>query len=218
MDDASERLSRTIWVGVGLTVVLLCVAFVLSRVKSRNAAADTLPVIGNVADFKLTSQDGKTVTLADLRGKVWVADIIFTRCAGPCPRMTAQMKSLQDALPAGSNVKLVSLTTDPDFDTPEVLNKYAARFEADPQRWTFLTGDKKEIAALAIDSLKLTVIEKDEASRENPQDLFIHSTIFVVVDKQARLRGVFETTGDDIDWPSMQTNILSTVRQLEAAR
>lgn len=218
MDDASERLSRTIWIGVGLTVVLLCVAFVMSRVNKPRSAADSLPVIGSVADFQLTDQDGKAVTLADLRGRVWVADIVFTRCAGPCPRMTTQMKSLQDALPAGSGVKLVTLTTDPDFDTPEVLKKYASRFDAIPERWSFLTGDKKEIAALAINSLKLTIVEKDEASRESAQDLFIHSTIFVVVDKQARLRGVFETTGDGIDWPMVQTNILSTVRQLEAAR
>ncbi|HMP83448.1 MAG TPA: SCO family protein, partial [Verrucomicrobiota bacterium] len=211
MDDASERLSRTIWVGVGLTVVLLCVAIVMSRVKDRNAAADSLPVIGTVADFALTDQHGKTVTLADLRGRVWVADIIFTRCAGPCPRMTGQMESLQNALPKNSRARLVSLTTDPDFDTPEVLNKYASRFNADPERWSFLTGDKKQIAALAIDSLKLTAIEKDEADRENPQDLFIHSTIFVVVDKQARLRGLFETTGDDIDWPAIPSAILAAV-------
>ena len=77
-----------------------------------------LPVLGHVADFTLTNQDGQVTTLADLTNHVWVADIIFTRCAGPCPIMTAQMKSLQDALPPASRAKLVTLTTDPDYDTP----------------------------------------------------------------------------------------------------
>src|SRR5208283_2534015 len=100
------------------------------------------------------------VTLATLRGHVWVADIIFTRCGGPCPRMTRQMKDLQEALPANSQARLVTLTTDADFDTPAVLKAYGERFGADFNRWLFLTGTKPGIANLAIDSLKLTAIEK----------------------------------------------------------
>ena len=126
MDQTTERLSRTIWIGVGLVIVILCVSFVLSQLQPRRPAVPKLPVLGQVADFALTNQSGQPVTLADLRGKVWVADIIFTRCAGPCPRMTQQMKSLQDALAKDSQAKLVTLTTDPLFDTPEVLGKYAA--------------------------------------------------------------------------------------------
>ena len=125
------------------------------------------------------------------------------------------MKELQDALPPGSQAKLVTLTTDADFDTPSVLKAYAERFGADLKRWMFLTGTKQEIAKLAIDSLKLTAIEKKPEERESPQDLFVHSTIFVVVDKQARLRGVFETTGEGIDPRSVQKQILAAVSQLE---
>jgi cytochrome oxidase Cu insertion factor (SCO1/SenC/PrrC family) len=125
------------------------------------------------------------------------------------------MKELQDALPPGSQAKLVTLTTDADFDTPLVLKAYAERFRADTNRWMFLTGTKQEIAKLAIDSLKLTAIEKKPEERESPQDLFVHSTIFVVVDKQARLRGVFETTGEGIDPRSVQKQILAAVSQLE---
>ena len=97
MDQTTERLSRTIWIGVGLLIVILSVSFVLSRLEPRRKFTVTLPVIGSVADFSLTNQAGQRVTLADLRGHVWVADIIFTRCPGPCPRMTKQMQSLQDA-------------------------------------------------------------------------------------------------------------------------
>ena len=218
MDDSSERHSRTIWIGLGLTLVLVCVAFVLSRVKSSPQAAPALPVISHIADFTLTNQNGLAATLDDLRGHVWVADIIFTRCAGPCPRMTAQMKELQDTLPATSQTKLVSLTTDPEFDTPEILSRYATRFGADTNRWIFLTGTAPQIASLASDSLKLSGVPTDSNERQSPEDLFIHSTYFVVVDKQARLRKVFETSDVGIEWTNVQPAILEVVKQLETER
>ncbi len=211
MDQTSERISRTLWVGIGFVIVILCVAFVLSQFRPRSP----LPVLGPVADFALTNQQGRAVSLADLRGHAWVADIIFTRCAGPCPRMTRQMKELQDALPAASPTRLVTLTTDPDFDTPLVLKTYGDRFGANPERWTFLTGTKKEIAALAGNSLKLSAVPVKPEDRTNAADLFIHSTIFVVVDRQARLRGVFETGGEGVDWPKSKQSILAAVKQLE---
>jgi len=215
MEAATNRLSRTLWVGVGLVIVTLCLSFVLSGIKPRQRGNHDLPVIGAVADFTLTNQAGRQVTLADLRGKVWVADIIFTSCAGPCPRMTKQMQSLQGALPKESRVQLVSLTTDPGHDTPEVLQKYARHFDADPDRWSFLTGSKSQIAALAIDSLKLTAIEKKPEERTDDADLFIHSTIFVLVDKQARLRAAFETEGEAVDWNKKRGDVLSAINQLE---
>ncbi len=218
MDEIPQRLSRTLWVGIGLLIVILAVAAALSRVEPKRGRAAAPQVLGNVADFMLTNQNGQTVTLVDLRGHVWVADIVFTSCAGPCPRMTKQMRALQDGLPPASNARLVTLTTDPGTDTPAVLKTYAARFGANLDRWMFLTGTKKEIAALAIDSLKFTAIEKKPEERENPQDLFIHSTIFVVVDKQARLRGVFETEGEGVDPIRAQKEILAAVQQLERER
>src|SRR5439155_18182969 len=161
MDQTTDRLSRTIWLGMGLVIVILCVSFVLSQLQPRRPAVPKLPVLGQVADFALTNQSGQSVTLADLRGKVWVADIIFTRCAGPWPRMTKQMQSLQDAVTKTSDAKLVTLTTDPEFDTPAVLKKYPERLGLKvTDRWIFLTGTKQEIAGLAIDSLKLTAVEK----------------------------------------------------------
>ena len=216
MADTQERLSRTIWLGGGLVIILICVTFVSSRMKHRaGQPGPTLPVIGPVADFTLTNQAGGEVTLADLRGRVWLADIIFTRCAGPCPRMSRQMRSVQDALPAGSHVKLISLTTDPDFDSPKVLREYAERFGADPNRWMFLTGTKREIGHLAIDSLKLTTVETKPEEREDDADLFVHSTIFVLVDKQARLRGVFQTDGEGVEWTNVLPVIVSSIQRLE---
>jgi protein SCO1 len=204
-----------LWIGLALVGVTLVLILLLAGLKSVGPRNAPLPVIGPVADFVLTNQNGRAVSLADLRGRVWVADMIFTRCPGPCLKMTRQMKELQDALPSGSRAQLISLTTDADFDTPQVLKAYAERFQADTNRWMFLTGPKREIASLAIDSLKLTAIEKKPEERTSPQDLFVHSTIFVLVDKQARLRGVFETTGEGIDPQQVKIQILAAVEQLE---
>jgi protein SCO1/2 len=215
MNQPARRTGWLAWGGLALIGLTLLLAFLLARFISRSAPGQTLPVYGQIADFALTNQNGRAVSLADLHGKVWVADIIFTRCPGPCLKMTKQMKVLQDALPPDSQTKLVTLTTDADFDTPPVLKAYAERFAADPQRWMFLTGTRRDIAKLARDSLKLTAIEKKPEERESPEDLFVHSTIFVIADKRGQLRGVFETTGEGIDPQNVKAQILSTVARLE---
>jgi len=202
-------------VGVALSLCLLLVTLILVALKSRAGIAKSLPVYGQIADFTLTNQNGRAVSLANFRGRVWVADVIFTRCAGPCLKMSRQMKDLQESLPPKSQAKLVTLTTDPDFDTPSVLNAYAKRFGADNERWIFLTGPKQAIMNVAIDSLKLTAIEKKPEERESPQDLFIHSTIFVLVDKRGQLRGVFETSGEGVEPLEMKQQIISAVKRLE---
>ena len=174
-----------------------------------------LPVIGPVAEFTLTNQDGKAVSLADLNGHVWVADIIFTRCPGPCLKMTRQMKDLQAAVAPSNPVRFVTLTTDPSYDSPPVLKTFAGRFDADFNRWMFLTGRKSEISKLASGSLKLTAMENPPDQRPSPLDLFLHSTIFVVVDKHAQLRGVFETTGEGVDPMQVKKQIVAAIRRLE---
>ncbi len=216
MNQAGRRMQWMIWVGLGITVILLLMSFLLVGL-GRVPSAGRLPIYGMVADFTLTNQFGKPIGLGDLKGKVWIADIIFTRCAGPCPIMTRNMKSLQDQL-AGTGVRFVTLTTDPEYDTPEVLSRYADRFKADPARWLFLTGSKKQIALLAVDSLKFTSLEKKPAERTAPEDLFIHSTIFILVDKQARVRGIFETTGEGVNTAEALRRLGEGARKLERER
>lgn len=162
-----------------------------------------LYVIGDLPEFALTNQAGKSFGLDDLKGRVWLTDIVFTRCPGPCATMTRRMSEIQSLLPADLNVGFLSLTTDPDYDTPAILAAYGERFGADPVRWHFLTGTKSEIAKLATTGLKLVGKEKEEAARTAPNDLFIHSTVFALVDKQGRLRGVRETmpTSSEEDAP-----------------
>ena len=217
MTEKIQRPPPTVWLGFSFVSGLLGLALLISFFQvNRSRQLPQLPVLGSIAAFTLTNQDGQITTLADFSNHVWVADIVFTRCAGPCPRMTGQMKLLQNFLPSASTAKLVTLTTDPENDSPAVFKKYGERFDADFNRWTFLTGTKNEIAALASGSLKLSAQPVKPADQKDVADLFIHTTIFVIVDKHARLRGFFETGGAGVDWTnSVLPKILQTVRQLE---
>lgn len=213
--SSPSKLPTTFWVGGLLVFAMLGLMYLLGLAELKNKQQTSLPVIGPVADFTLTNQDGKVTTLADLTNQVWVADIIFTRCASSCPIMSQQMKSLQDALPSGSAAKLVTLTCDPDYDTPPIMKKYGEHYGANFQRWMFLTGTPRELSDLATGSLKLGATPVAPQDRTDPTDFFIHSTIFVVVDKQARLRGIFQTQGQGVNWTQIKPQILAAVDKLE---
>lgn len=215
MNPAARRFPWTVGIGLLLLILSLSLAFLLAKARSEAEHREPLPVIAPIADFSLTNQNGAAISLANLRGRVWIADIIFTRCPGPCLRMTRQMKELQDALPKDTQTKLVSLTTDADHDTPDILKIYAEHNGTDTNHWMFLTGTKKEINNLAVDSLKLSAVEKKPEERTTPEDLWVHSTIFVIVDKHAQLRGVFQTGGEDVSWPDEKAKVLAAVKQLE---
>jgi protein SCO1/2 len=106
--------------------------------------------------------------------------------------MTRQMSSLQAKLPEGSNAQLVSISTDPEFDTVQVLQKYARKFEANTESWSFLTGTRKEISRVSSDELLLVLVEKEEAERESENDIFLHSTLTVLIDGVGQIRGSYE--------------------------
>lgn len=150
------------------------------------AAHANLPALGAVSDFTLTDQTGASFKSESLAGHVWVANFMFTNCPGPCPRMSSQIHEVQSAL-AGQDVKLVSMTVDPDRDTPQVLAKYAAFYSATPGVWYFLTGPRETLNHLGQDVFKL-----------NPVDgSFDHSTRFVLVDRNMQMRGYYLTSEPD---------------------
>ncbi len=150
--------------------------------------ATSLDVLGAVPQFDLISQDGQPFHSQALAGKIWVADFIYTTCPGPCPRMTSQMREVQDAVskvPAiSSSVRLVSFTVDPATDTPPVLAAYAKLHGASPAVWYFLTGPVPVLQMLDRDAFKLGNID---ASMQ-------HSTRFVLVDRRGRIRRYYDTT------------------------
>lgn len=144
-------------------------------------------------DFSLTAVtvDGTSpFSLSTLRGNAHVANFVYTRCTGPCPMMSANMAGLQKRLP--KSIGLLSFTVDPDHDSPEVLTLYARKFNADPQRWFFLTGEKADLLRLVRDGFLLPVAENAAAQ---PGERIAHSTKFVLIDAQARVLGWYD--GDD---------------------
>jgi len=222
MNQVPKSLQWMVWGGMAATIVAIVVAFIIQKSRKVGSASELetqselsvrtgerLPVLFEVVDFALTNQHGRVVTRSDLRGQVWIADVIFTSCGGPCPEMTRRMAELQAAIPATAPVKLVSLTAHPEFDTPSVLQAYGRRFRAESARWHFLTGSKDQIVDLAVRGLKLTTVEKEPDKQENPNDLFIHSTLFVIVDQQGRGRAVVES-----DDAAMKSKVLRAVEQL----
>jgi cytochrome oxidase Cu insertion factor (SCO1/SenC/PrrC family) len=215
MTKQKPDLFRLVLVVPLLVLFALGLDFWLKRFQSGPNPSHHLPVVGRVGDFTLTNQNNAAVSLVQLEGHVWVGDIIFTRCAGPCPKMTRQMRELQDSLPSASQARFITLTTDPQFDAPPVLRNYAARFGADTNRWWFLTGNPEQIAGLARNGLKLSAVPVQPAERRSESDLFIHSTLMVVVDKHVRLRGIFHTTGEGVNWAEEKRKLLSAIQQLE---
>lgn len=154
-----------------------------------------LPVLFEAPVFELVDQDGRPVANADLTGRVWIADFIFTYCAGPCPIMTQKMAGLQRALSDCGALRLVSFSVDPARDRPDVLGAYAARFGADPQRWLFLTGDdEKGIRRMIGEGFRLVARETTlEERADQGWDDILHSTQFVLVDDRGRIRGYYDS-------------------------
>jgi len=172
-----------------LVVVLLAVVAVgLWLVMSRPSGGPDLPRLGAAPEFTLVSEQGRTVTRADLAGRVWIADFIFTRCGGSCPILSARMAALAERTATVPGIRFVSFGVDPEYDTPEILAEYGRKLGADPARWTFLHGDRPVIRALIKDGFKLA-IEDGVADSVEP---ILHSTRFVLVDGEGTIRGYYD--------------------------
>ena len=173
---------------IGLLVMLALLTALAMRSLRSGVSDRPLPAVADVPEFSLVERSDRAVTKADLLGKVWLADFVFTSCAGPCPEMTLRMKSLQRSLEgAGDDVKLVSFSIDPEFDTPAVLRRYADRYGADPQRWWFLTGPSRdEMHALVKEGFLQAVTQTGDSVR------YVHSTRFVLVDRKGRIRAWYD--------------------------
>jgi len=130
-------------------------------------ARNDLLRLWEVPDFALIERSGQSVARADLLGKVWIASVIFTRCVEECPLVSSHMARLQDVFTAEPDVRLVSITVDPAYDTPEVLTRYAQSFAAQPQRWLFLTGDKAMIYRLVREGFRLGLIDPQESVKSS---------------------------------------------------
>lgn len=191
-----KYLIKTLWF-----LALGCVLLAAGRLIFSKFFSKPIPVYGAVPAFSFTESSGRPLSAEDLKGKVWIADFVFTRCAGICPLMSGHMKTLQNRFQDADGVRFVSFSVDPEHDTPEILKKYGERFGANPEKWFFLTGDKNEIFALSQKAFYLGVSDIPEAERPDPTQSVMHSSKFVLIDKQGRVRGHYNTEDPDFLGP-----------------
>lgn len=141
-------------------------------------------VLAEVMDFHLIDSQGEQFSLEDLKGKIWVVDFIFTTCSGICPIMSQHMSRIYQSYRHNDAVHLVSISVNPEYDSPEVLARYAQRYSADPDTWHFLTGSRKAIEDLAVHGFKVG----------SAQEPVFHSAYFILVDSKGRIRQYYEGT------------------------
>ncbi len=177
-----------------LRIFLAIFAFslLMAAAKSPVRAPAQLPVYGEVPDFSLIEKSGRPVGASDLKGRVWIADFIFTHCAGPCPLMSSRMSQLQQKWAENPKMGFLSFSVDPDRDSPAVLNKYAERYGA-KEGWLFLTGDKKQIYDLISRNFHLGVGDVPAEERDAVDQMVRHSTKFVLLDRDLRIRGYYDS-------------------------
>lgn len=151
----------------------------------------SLPVLVELPDFSFQNQFNQKVGRQELLGKIWIADFIYTGCGNICPLMTQKMNVLEKKM-RDQNLRFISITVDPENDTPERLREYASRFGANPQTWFFLTGDIQTLQEVVTKGFKLSMGQEKEGS----PDIF-HSDRFVLVDKKGRIRGYYESASSE---------------------
>ena len=142
---------------------------------------DSLPVIGGIPDFEFIDSEGRDVGLSSLKGKVWVADFIFTTCTMACPIMTGNMNIIHKKYKKNDDIRLVSISVYPEYDTPEVLKKYASQYEANTDTWHFLTGNESTVKEVIKDGFKIGDYE----------DIIFHSEKFALVDRNGMIRAYY---------------------------
>jgi protein SCO1/2 len=189
---SAPRKSRA-WTLVLLLSPLLIAAslFLVRQLQVHRLASRPIQNFGSVPAFQLLNQEGQPIGSAHLAGKIWIADFIFTTCPGPCPMISSRMSEMQKPL-AKTDVHFVSITVDPEKDTPAILREYASRLQAQPGRWDFLTGPKTAIYDLSIRGFKLAASENGGEQGEP-----LHSTRMVLVDRRGQIRGYYDALAPD---------------------
>ena len=196
MNTAKNNLLLLALTVIGLGIVLG--TFLWSKLPPRDEfrlseqqSLEVFSDFGHVPEFSLTERSGKTITLAGLRGNVWIADFIYTSCTDTCPLQSAEMEKLQEHWSSRGDLRLVSFSVDPERDTPQVLARYAEHFKADADRWLFLTGNKEQILRLVEEGFRLSATPAVAGGAD--KDVILHSPRFVLIDRAAQIRGYYDS-------------------------
>ncbi|MDB3907521.1 SCO family protein [Crocinitomicaceae bacterium] len=149
----------------------------------------------SIGEFSMTNQDGETVTLDEVKGKIHVAEYFFTHCDSICPIMNKQMQRVHRKFKSNDDVKILSFTVDPQNDTVQRMKWYANKHNASGDNWHFLTGDKEDLYQLARTSY-FTLKPAEARNLGDAGSDFIHTNNFVLVDRELRIRGYYDGTKD----------------------
>ena len=163
---------------------------------------DSLPVIGGIPDFEFIDSEGRDVGLSTLKGKVWVADFIFTTCTMACPIMTGNMNIIHKKYKKNDDIRLVSISVYPEYDTHEVLKKYASQYEANTDTWHFLTGNESTVKEVIKDGFKIGDYE----------DIIFHSEKFALVDRNGMIRAYYNGMKSE-DMKKLKKDINNLLKQ-----
>jgi len=202
-----RRLRLALW---GLVAVMVALGVGLAIQAHRRAGAPIASNVGVLPGFSLVERDGRTVTEADLKGRVTILTFIFTRCTDSCPLQTARMARLQREI-NDEQLRLVSVTIDPIYDTPSVLSEYATRVGARPDRWLFLTGAPDAVWRFMGDTLGLPAPARPTVGGIPSVS---HTSEFLLVDPALRIRGYYGSDPAYLD--ELRRDILALLRASRA--
>ena len=178
--------------------MLLGIAFLGYYYSAMVSRPKRLKYYGNpghkVESFSFINQEGKTITEKDMDGKIYVVEYFFTSCKNICPKLNENMAKVYREFRGQKNIAILSHTVNPEADSAARLKEYALKYEADPAQWFFLTGEKRALYSMAINSYLVAAVEDTTQKQVLPD--FIHTRYFVLVDKEKHIRGTYDGTDE----------------------
>ncbi len=193
-------------------ILAIALVFVLPLGRALGRTTPAVPALRmQLPPFELVNERGRPFGLADLRGRIWVADFVFTSCPTVCPKLTKRMQEIQHrARNLGDAFHLVTFTVDPENDTPERLAAYATAYHASPNRWTFLTGPLKDVEPTVIKGFKMAM-GKDELPAGSGLFSIFHGEKLVLVDAEGAIRGYYDADDEGVSALLRDAGIIANV-------
>jgi protein SCO1/2 len=207
--DSLSVLRVAMWAAAILALVCVLFLYWLTQARRSNVVAGPPNFqedssLGVAPSFQMTDQSGRPFSTESLKGKVWAVEFFFTRCTGVCPVMNRNMAKVFEALKAWEDFAIVSISVDPEHDTPQVLARYAQQYGADATKWHFLNGPKDAVVRLSREGFLLGTSEVAEE--------FVHSNRFVLVGRDGQIAGYYVGT-DEADVHQMIADALRLLRE-----
>ena len=168
---------------------VLLAGFYIAMIQLTDFEKVKLPVLNTVQSFQFLRQDSNMVSQKDIGNRIYVAEYFFTTCKGICPKMNKNMKAIYEKYKSNPDFLILSHTVNPETDSLPVLKRYADSLGASATNWWFLTGSKKDLYKSARESY---LLDDPKNSSKNIEDQFLHTQFFALVDREGRVRGIYD--------------------------